>query len=356
MPRVPISELLRFATELFQAVGAESTEARIVAEHLVESNLAGHDSHGIMRIPQYLDEIHTGRIVPASHSVVDDEWPTGCVIDARGAFGQVACHEAMTRALDKAREAGIGAVSIRNSNHSGRMGTYVEIAAAEEMIGLVTANAGGAGQWVAPFGGRERRLSTNPLAIGAPSGTDFPIILDISTSIVPEGKVRYSLQRGQETPDGWLVDAEGHPTRDPQQLYETPSAAILPLGGTAGHKGFGLAFMVDILSGALSGAGCPSQKNIDSTEGSGLFMLAIDIKRFGPLIDFSLHVAEMVEYVQSSLPAEGFERVMVPGEFEHRQRETRQREGIDIPEATIKELQESAADWKQQPLSVEETS
>ena len=345
MPRIQPLQLERFAGDLCRSAGANEQEAKTVAGHLVEANLAGHDSHGVMRIVQYIEEIHAGKIKPGKNIICLEDWENGAVIDAAGAFGQVACCEAMQKAIEKAAQATLAAVTIRNCNHSGRLGAYVEMAAAAGMIGLVTANGGGAGQWVAPFGGRERRLSTNPIAFAAPSEGPFPVVLDISTSVAPEGKVRDHLQRGKPVSDGWLLDAKGQATNDPNALYADPPGTILPLGGSAGHKGFGLAMMVDVLSGALSAAGCPRAGEFESMHGSGLFMLAIAINRFGPRSEFVAQVAGMIDYFQSSQPAKDFERVIVPGQFEYEKRKKHQQHGIEIPTQVWKELCEVSAQF-----------
>jgi uncharacterized oxidoreductase len=337
------NELERFATAIFKAAGAPSREAQIVGHHLADANLAGHDSHGVLRIPQYFRDIQAGKIKPDARPAVVQDWDTGCVVEGRHAFGQVACGEAMEHAIAKARQHSVGIVALRRANHTGRLGAYVETAARAGMIGMVTCNAGGGGQHVAPFGGRQARLGTNPLALGAPSGQDFPIVLDMGTSIVPEGKVRHYLQRDGRVPDGWLIDTEGRPVNDPQLLYRNHAAAILPLGGQAGHKGFGLAFLVDILAGALSGSGCCRPGMDDAGPGQGLLLLAIDVQRFGPMPDFLRHVTTLTEHVQGCPPIPSVERVMVPGEFEHRQRQRRGREGIPIPQAAWSELQAVAA-------------
>ncbi|MCA9100608.1 MAG: Ldh family oxidoreductase [Planctomycetales bacterium] len=338
MPNFSPSELQQFIADVCRAVGANQRDADIVANHLVDANLAGHDSHGVMRIVQYVEEVRSGKIVPDQSARRLEQWDNGAVVDASGAFGQVACHEAMQMAIQLASEASLAAVTLRNCNHSGRLGTYAEMAAAAGVIGLVMGNAGGAGQWVAPFGGRERRLSTNPLAFGAPSGGDFPFVLDISTSVVPEGKIRDYAQRGAALPDGWLVDATGAATRDANNLYAEPAGAILPLGGAAGHKGCGLAMMVDILAGALSGAGCSRAGGFDPLHGSGLFMMAISGERFGTADELAAHVAELIAYVVSSEPAEGFERVIVPGQYEHEQRLIRRERGIDVPSTVWQQM------------------
>ncbi|MCA9026956.1 MAG: Ldh family oxidoreductase [Planctomycetaceae bacterium] len=338
MPKFDHARLTVLIADVCRAFGTEGDAAKVVARHLVDANLAGHDSHGVMRVLQYVKEIDSGKIDPQDEERVLDEWDTGAVIDAQRAFGQVACHNAMQLAIDKASHAGIAAVTIRHANHSGRLGTYVEMAAASGMIGIAMANGGGSGQWVAPFGGCEPRLSTNPLAIGLPSGKPFPIVLDMSTSIAPEGKVRDYVQRGQLVPEGWLVDATGQPTRDPHQLYGSPPGALLPFGGQAGHKGYGLAFIVDAFAGALSQAGCPRAGEFDPMHRTGLFMMALQIDRFSPLAKFILQMSDMSDYVKSSRPAAGFDRILIPGEFEHEQRQQRTREGIEIPESVWNEM------------------
>jgi uncharacterized oxidoreductase len=330
MPRFPAEALETLVVRIFLAFTAGEGEARIVARHLVEASLAGHDSHGLMRTIQYVREIESGGILPAALPQVIADWPEGSVIDARGPFGQVACHWAMARAIDKARAGTVGVVTLRHCNHSGRLGAYAAQAAAASCFGMVAANGGGAGQWVAPFGGCERRLSTNPLAMGAPAEGAFPLLLDISTSTAPEGKVRDALQREKPVPDGWLIDHAGRPTNDPRDLYATPGGALLPLGGTMGHKGYALAFMVDVLAGALSGAGCPTKENADSSTGTGMFMLALNIERFLPAKQFARQLGEMIDWIKSSTPADGFDEVLVPGEAEHNARIDRLHRGIDI--------------------------
>lgn len=342
MPTFESNSLRQLIADVICAANIDERDASIVANHLVDSNLAGHDSHGVMRLIQYVQEIESQKILPRQQSQILDEWESGGIVDGSGAFGQVACHDAMQLAIDKARQTTIAAVTLKHANHSGRLGTYVEMAASAGMIGLVVANGGGAGQWVAPFGGCEPRLSTNPIAFGAPSGKPFPIVLDMSTSIAPEGKVRHLLQKEEPVPDGWLVDAEGRPTNDPRSLYATPPGALLPLGGNTGHKGYGLAFMVDILSGALSAAGCPRAGDFDPLHGSGLFMLAINVERFGSSAEFIQRVLDMAEYVKSSKPAVGFDRVLIPGEFEYEQRQQRLLSGIEIPESVWREMRSIA--------------
>ncbi len=254
MPAVSHKTLERFASECLLAAGSRPADAEIVARHLIEANLAGHDSHGVRRVPQYVAAVRGGEVdVRAEPRVV--QAAAGIVVwDGLRGFGQVVAGQAVEDAVEKARTGGIAAATVRNCYHTGRIGSYTEAIAAAGMIGLAMVNAGGGGQSVAPFGGRDRRLSTNPISIAAP-GDPFTLLLDIATSVAPEGKIRALAQQDLPAPEGWLIDAQGRPTTNARDLYATPAGALLPLGGAAGHKGFGLALMIDVLAGALSARG-----------------------------------------------------------------------------------------------------
>jgi uncharacterized oxidoreductase len=330
------TELRQVATNVLTTSGATPADADVVGNHLVDANLAGHDSHGVIRIPQYVDEMQQGSIRSGVDCQTISDRPTSACLDAHQMFGQVAADHAMNLAITKAREAGgIGLVTMQRANHTGRLGHFVTKAAEKNMIGLVAVNAGGGGQWVAPFGGIGKRLSTNPLAIGAPTNGDFPLILDISTCVVPEGKIRHHLQSRQPVPLGWLNDSDGIPTDNPAALYESLNSAIQPLGGIAAHKGFGLSFMVDVLAGALSGAGC-ARAGVDPKDpiGHGVLFLAIDIAQLTPIAAFLENVEALISHIHDSPPAPGFDEVLVPGEFEYRKRIERLEKGIEIPAET----------------------
>ena len=343
MPKYTPAQLEQLAFDVLHAAGATHREAQLVGHHLVEANLAGHDSHGMMRVPQYVDAIAQGEIECGREVQVVQETPSLVVLEARRMFGQVACEDATALAMERAQVGGIGAVTIRGANHTGRLGAYVTTCAGQQMIGLVMDSPAGDGQWVAPFGGVARRLGTHPLAIGAPSGQDFPLVVDISTSVVPEGKVRHYLQSGDDVPPGWLIDGEGNPSCDPSILYADVPGAILPLGGLAGHKGFGLSVMIDVLAGALSGAGCTrAGVTSENWTGHGLLIVAIDIRQFISVDRFLEHVAQMVDHIKSSPPAPGFKEILVPGEYEHRHHLTRSRDGIAIPDTTWRAISSSA--------------
>ncbi|MEX2307973.1 MAG: Ldh family oxidoreductase [Pirellulales bacterium] len=340
MPTLSCDQLTSLVTAIFEHAGAPPAHARLVANHLVEANTFGHDSHGVLRVPQYCMAIDSGELVPHAKPSVVRESAAGAVMDGRQSFGQVAVADAMNRAIDKASNNGIGAVTIRNCYHSGRLGAYSALAADAGMIGMVMVNAGGGGQSVVPFGGSARRLATNPFSIAAPTNGDFPLVLDIATSMAPEGKVRDHALRGVQLPEGWIVDAAGRPSCNPEDFYGPPAGSLLPLGGPAGHKGFGLALMIDVLAGALSGAGCCRDEVLPARD--GVLLIAIHVDQFSDRVDFDQQVRGLIDYVKSCPPAPGFAGVFVPGEIEHREAQQRRRVGIALDDNIWQQIQSIA--------------
>jgi uncharacterized oxidoreductase len=330
MPVIRAEPLRRAVTDAFVAVGVPAAEAALVAEHLVEAELAGVTSHGVLRVPQYAEAIRQGRVVAGAELTVVRQTPSTAVLDGNGGFGQVMARRAMDAAVEMANRTGVGAVTLFRCSHTGRLGSYTEHAARRGLIGLMMVNAGGHGQWVAPFGGTAGRLGTNPLSVAVPTGLDFPLVLDIATSVAPEGKVRALRTAGKPIPEGWVLAADGRPTTDPGDLYGPPRGALLPFGG---HKGFGLALVVDVLAGILSGAGCCTNPGapLDGVT-DGVFLTAIQVEAFCPRPVFEQQVGLLVRHVKSSPPAPGFAAVLVPGEPEARERARREREGIPIEE------------------------
>jgi uncharacterized oxidoreductase len=285
-------------------------------------------SHGIIRLPQYVKAVHEGKVAPGAALTVRHETPATAVLDGNHGFGQVMARMAMEHALGLADSTGIGAVTLVNCSHTGRLGSYTEYAAGQGKVGLMMVNAGGHGQLVAPFGGRAARLATNPLSIAIPSGGPFPLVLDMATSIAPEGRVRALRTAGKLLPEGWVVTAAGQPTTNPADLYGPPRGALLPFGG---HKGFGLAMIVDALAGGLSGAGCCSSTEapLDGRT-DGVFLLAIRVDAFVPLDLFGRQIEQLIRHVKDSPPAAGVQAVLVPGELEAQERARRLREGIPV--------------------------
>lgn len=332
MPVFTPDQLRKAAADVFVAYDIPVDEAELVAGFLVKSNLMGHDSHGVIRIPQYLRDIKNGNIVPAAKVEVVSESPSHAVLNGNWGFGYSLAVAAMEVAIDKAGECGISAVGMHNCNHIGRLGGYPAMAAERGMVAVLTVNAHGAAPSTVPWGGTERRLPTNPICYGLPCGGEWPLLLDMTTSVMAEGKVRVKKNRGEPTPEGWLIDSEGNPTTDPNKYYDVPRGAFLPLGGIAGHKGFGLGMVVDILSGVLTGAGT-TRENITRI-GNGVFITVIDIKRFLPLEDFKRQVDEFISYVKSSPTMPGVEEILVPGEVEAKEEAKRSVEGIFVEDET----------------------
>ena len=337
MPIFVPDELIGVGVEIFAAAGVPRGEARTVAGQLVDSNLAGHDSHGIIRLPQYINTIEKGEIVPGVEIEVSQETPVSAVVDGRWGFGQVVLGRAVELGLERAKGMGIAALTVRHANHVGRLGSYAEQIAREGMIGLLFLNMHGGGVIVVPWGGREARLGTNPLAIGVPTASGEPLVLDMTTSVVAEGKVRVLRNRGEKVPEGWVVDAEGSPTDDPAAFYGPPRGGLLPFGGAAGHKGYGLNVIVELLGGALSGAGCVGTA---ARNGNGVLLMVLNIASFVPLEEFYRQVDDFIAFVKSSPTATGFDEIFMPGEIESRQRQKRTAEGIFVEEETWKQILE----------------
>ena len=341
MPNVAPERLRKITADIFEAANVPAEEAQIISEILVDANLAGHDSHGVIRIPQYMGFIDSGQINPGAPMDIERESPSHALINGNWGFGHVIAQRAMSLAIRKAQSSTVSAISIYNCNHIGRIGSYTMMAAKAGLVGIAMVNAGGAALYVAPFGGSDGRLATNPISIAAPARGDEPIVLDITSSVVAQGKIRVALNRGDSVPLGWLINGEGEPTTDPRDLNGPPPGALLPLGGIAGHKGFALGLMIDVLGGALSGAGCSGSGTTKVQ--NGVLMIAIDIAKFTPMEDFYGRVDALVAHVKASPPAPGFDEILVPGEIESRQAKRRSDEGIPIDDETWRQIQETAA-------------
>src|SRR5690242_2901003 len=256
--RIDAAELRGFVAAAFAAADSSAEEAAIVAAHLVDANLAGHDSHGVIRVPKYLDWHARGMVLANRHARVVKDSACNALIDGQFGYGQVIGREAMAIAVDKARRSGLCAVSIRNAGHLGRIGAWAEQVAAAGLASIHFVNTSGFGILVAPHGGSDRRLSANPIAAGAPSSNGTALILDISTSAIAEGKIQIARNRGDTLPPGCTIDSEGKPNRDPEKFYGPPVGALLPVGG---HKGYGLSMFCEIFAGALSGGGTTHPDN-----------------------------------------------------------------------------------------------
>lgn len=333
MPTISHTQLLQLGSAIFQAAGVPADQADVAVNHLVESNLMGHDSHGIMRLPNYVRALQSDGIRPVGDYKVVRETPVSRVIDANRNFGIVLTYQAMEMAIERAQQHTIGAVAVHRSSHIGRLGAYPPQAAAQDCIGILMLNGGG--RFTAPFGGVDRRLPPNPIAISVPTLEGPPLMLDITTSMVAGGKVEVQRSRNEPVPEGWLIDAEGQPVTDPNPFMDG-LIAMLPLGGPAGHKGYGLGMMIDAIAGGLSWAGCSADE--PTRGGSGYLALALKIESFIDVDEYKREVQRLIDWVRSSRTLPGVDRIYVPGEIENDVRKQREADGIPLPESTWNEI------------------
>jgi LDH2 family malate/lactate/ureidoglycolate dehydrogenase len=307
-----------------------------VAEILIQANLTGHDSHGVLRIPTYLRQIAEGMLNAAAEPKVVQETPNTLIIDGQHGFGHHMARVGMDKAIEKAKAGDLCSVSFRNGLHIGRLGEYAEQATRAGCIGLVSYGLSeGQRRSVVPFGGAKGNLSTNPIAFGAPTGDDTPFVLDIATSVVAEGKLQVARSKDLDMPDGHILNNTGTPTTKTTEFYD--GGFLLPFGG---HKGYGLSLMTCLLGG-LSGTFDPEAGTM-----RGEFMLAINIERFLPLATYQQGVRGLLNSMKATPPAPGVEEVLVPGDFEQRNRVERLAKGIEVPDTIFDQLQEHAAELK----------
>lgn len=340
MPTISPHALRSFTASLFQSHGVPADEADRVAASLVQSNLSGHDSHGVIRVPQYVAAIKDGRLKPGTPLTIVHETPAVLVADGNWGLGQVQAHRLLERLTPKARKIGLAAGTLRQCGHVGRLGEYAEVVTAQGLVFQATVNNHGFGRGMAPPGGTEARIGTNPLCLGVPTRTD-PLILDIGMSVVAEGKVRVAFNKGQQVPEGWLLDAAGQPTTDPGVLYRDPRGSILPLGGAQAYKGFGIGLLLDTFAGALSGARCshPSAPNLSANAG---FFLVLDPEQFAGTDHFLREVTALAEAVRTCPRVEGVSEITLPGDPERKERQRRQSR-ISIDDGTWHQLVQLAA-------------
>ncbi len=337
MPSIAPDVLGAYITAILHQAGLPEDQAADTTAHLVESNLMGHDSHGVLRVPGYAKALQAGQIQPLGQHIVERESPAVAVIDANRSVGILMAYEAMSMAVEKCQAHGLGAVTVRSASHIGRLGAFPPLAAARNCIGIIMLNGGA--MFTTPFGGTDRRLPPNPIAISVPTASGSPMMLDITTSMVAGGKLEVLAARNQSAPEGWLVDGSGQTVTDPAAL-RTPHAAMLPLGGALGHKGYGLGMMIDVMAGSLSRAGCSRQ---EPTRGaSGFLCLALNIEHFVDMEEYLQEVQYLIDWVKSSRTMPGVDAIYLPGELERLRVQERTSAGIPIEEATWQRLADTA--------------
>jgi len=331
MPIFKAETLRRLSEEIFTAYGAPVEEARLVSEFLVKANLCGHDSHGVIRVIQYVKAIEDGILKPGAKIDVIRETCSSALLKGNWGFGQVVAKRAMELAIEKAKRNSVSVVCVFDLYHIGRLADYTILAAKENLIGIAMVNSP---PTVAPYGGRERLISTAPISYAFPTGKENLFVLDIATSVCAEGKVRVALHKGEKLPEGYIIDKKGNPSTNPADLYE--GGAILPLGGDlVGYKGFGLGLVVEVMAGILSNAKCAFEAD---KKGNGVFFEAINISDFIPIDEFKNRIDALIRRIKSSKLRPGFKEILLPGEPELRTEIKRRKEGIYVPERTWKEI------------------
>jgi len=335
MPIFKAETLKRLSEEIFKAYGAPAEEAKLVSEFLVKANLCGHDSHGVIRIIQYVKAIEDGILKPSVKIDIIQETRSSALLKGNWGFGQVIAKRAMELAIKKAKKNSVSIVCAFDLYHIGRLADYTMLAAEKNMIGIAMVNAAPV---VAPYGGRERLISTAPISYAFPTGNENLFVLDIATSVCAEGKVRVALHKGEKLPEGYIIDKEGNPSANPADLYK--GGAILPLGGDlVGYKGFGLGLVVEVMAGILSGAGCACEAD---KKGNGVFFEVINIEDFMPIDEFKNRIDTLIWRIKSSKLRPGFKEILLPGEPEIKTEMRRSKEGIYVPERTWAEIMKIA--------------
>lgn len=332
--------LRAFVVQALQAAGAREEDAHLVADGLVAADLRGVHTHGVLRAGVYVARLRQGSInASAALEVVRDHGAV-LLVDAGAGLGIAMATRAMDMAIARAREHGVGVVGVRNSSHCGMLAHLAMRAAAQGMVGIVLSNADAQ---VAPWGARTRFLGTNPLAIAVPARSEPPVVLDMATSAVPHSRVQAAAARGEPIPLGWAIDRAGRPTEDPAEAL---LGALLPFGGA---KGSGLSLIIDLLAGPLTGALpgpeiTPLYERLGTPQGLGHLLAALSVEAFSPLGEFGTRVDALIRQVRGLAPAEGFQRVCVPGEIEHERMLEYEQHGIPLPPEVRAEMERLAAD------------
>jgi len=324
------ARLTTFVAAVMQAGGSEAREAETIARRLVDANCVGHDSHGVIRVGKYLEWVREGWLRPnqAPSLIVDTD--ALAIVDGNRGFGQVIGEFAAKLSIAKAAKSGIAMIGLRNCGHLGRVGDWAEMAAADGLVSLHFLNTSGA-QRVAPFGGSDRRLSTNPISVGIPLDDADPVILDVTTSMVAEGKLMVAMNKGERVPEGWIIDGEGAPTTDPKAFYD--GGALLTVGG---HKGSGLSIVTDLLAGAVS-TGRSSDPD-DPVLRNNMLSIYIAPRVYAPDGWVTAEARRFVDWVKASPPMKAGEPVLAPGDVERRTREARTKSGVPLDDKTLADL------------------
>ena len=323
---VDAEQLRTQVTRVFERLGLPEADGRVVADHLVEADLRGVHSHGVIRVPAYVNACKAGRINPHPDIRIVSDRGGQVVVDGDNGIGQLTAYRANQIAIERGKEHGMAGVALRRSNHCGTMAYYAIRAMQRGLIGFATTNAG---INMPPTGGAKKLVGNNPFAMAVPTNRDWPMVLDMATSVVAGGKLDVARSKGERIPLGWARDAEGNPTDDPAKARE---GSLEPLGGP---KGYGMAVMLDVLAGVLAGGrfgaglGAP---------GSAQYFQTLDVERYQPLDEFKARMDELIDQIHASPKLPGVERIYVPGEIEADLQQRRLIEGVPIEESVMAQL------------------
>ncbi|XUM20185.1 malate/lactate/ureidoglycolate dehydrogenase [Bradyrhizobium oligotrophicum S58] len=348
MVTIQVARLIDFVADVFEHAESSPEEARRIATYLATANLTGHDSHGVIRVPVYIRWKKMGSIVPNQTADVVVDTPSLVVVDGKFGYGQTVTPQAVRIGIERCKKSGLAALALRNSGHLGRVGDWAEMAAAEGLVSIHFVTAAGS-LLVAPYGGVEKRFSTAPYCVGIPRQGQDPIVLDFATSIVAEGKVLVASRGGKKLPKGALIDADGTLSEDPAVLYGPYEAegtrdhtkgtgAIRAFGE---HKGSGLAFICELLGGALTGTGATSANRRFA---NGMLAIYIDPKVVDPASFFDGEITRYTDFIRATKPVSGVDQVLVPGDPERTMRAERTANGVPLPDDTWAAIVSTARD------------
>jgi len=337
-PTIDPNQLSHFCTRVLVTEGVTQSDATLVADTLVQADLWGHQSHGVLRLPWYVARLRSGAMTCETQPEVVTDTGALLLLDGADGIGQVIAKRATMLAIERANAHGIGAVAVRNGNHFGTAMYYTKMAAELGCVALLSTNASPA---MAPWGGREKRIGTNPWSIGAPVSSlgegRAPMVLDMANTAVARGKIYLAKQQGIPIPEGWTLDEDGSPTTDPLRAI---AGMVLPM---AGHKGYGMALMMDVLSGVLTGSqfgiNVHGPYEADARSGCGHLMIAIKIDALMPLAEFYGRIQELVSTIKSTPLAAGISEIFYPGEIEALNEKENRASGITLPNDTIADLE-----------------
>jgi uncharacterized oxidoreductase len=343
MPRFRVEDLRPLGVRILQAAGATEEEASLVVEHAIASLLSGEENHGLQLGTGYIENIRSGILKPGQPITIEKETPTTLLVNGNFNFGHYVSHKTMELLIEKARKSFVAAASIKYQCHVGRLADYTIMAADAGMIALMMTDGAWGTKFMAPWGGRERRLGVNPWSMAIPSDLDGTVVFDMTAGTVSFSKVIRAREQGESIPEGWIIDKDGRPTTDPNDFFNGGSE--LPMGGVVGHKGYALTFMIEALADILSGMEWQEDPSRPWPVIDGCFMALFNVEAFRPLAEFKRDMRDFARHVTSAAPAEGSPGVFYPGERSYLNAAHRAKEGVEIPGRAWERVLEYAREY-----------